>query len=300
MKQTLLLTFVITFFLGSLNAQEQIPNGSFENWETHDLGFEFPTGWDNTNGLLATFADTINVVRSTDAADGSYSVDLETMVVLDVFIAPGALTLGSVEVDIPNNTANFVGGIPFSSRPLALKATIKNYPAAGNATMAAAIFTKYNTGTGQRDTIGYGLGLFPETYDTWTNVSVPINFSTTDNPDTANVYVLSSNLYDQADGGSMLVDNLSFEYEAGIGDHTNSVETRIFPNPAGDQLNFSFAEEVNAEISLFSNDGQLIYEENVKGKEVSIDVSTFATGTYYYSLIENSKKISSGQFLISR
>ena len=127
-----------------------------------------------------------------------------------------------------------------------------------------------------------------------------INFFTGGNPDTANIFIVSSNLSSLTDGGSMYVDNLSFEYEAGIGDMANTVETKIFPNPASDQLSFNFAEEVNAEMSLFSNDGQLIYQDNVKGKELSIDVSTYAAGTYYFSLIENNKKISSGQFLISR
>lgn len=303
MKKTLLFGFILSFLFGAVFAQEPVPNGSFENWETHALGtFDNPTGWDTPNASVS-LADTINVRKSDDAIDGDYSVKMETIVLslgpVD-FITPGVITLGKFEVDYVNNTATFEGGVPFTSRPLALKGSMKNMPAAGDFAMVGAIFTKYNAAEGKRDTIGGGLLTVPETYTDWTSFSMPIQFGVSDNPDTINIYALSSNIMAPAAGGVTYLDNLSFEYEAGIADLGNTVETSIFPNPASDNITFRFEEELDARLNIYSTDGQMVYKGEVSGSETSLDVSSYANGTYYFAVYEENKKVSSGQFLISR
>ena len=300
MKQTLLFGILFSFLFTGAFAQQQIPNGDFENWETHALGFDFPTGWDTPNPDLYP-ADTLNVRLSNDAAHGSHSALLETILVASIFVTPGALTLGDFLVDYATNTATFEGGIPFTDRPLAIKGSIKNYPAANDSSMLSVLFTKYSAAKGQRDTIGFGVIYFNETYDSWTSFTTPIYFSdTVSNPDTMNIIVVSSNIAAPVNGGHMFIDNLAFEYPAGIADIGNIVETNIFPNPASNNITFRFGEELNAELNVYSNDGQLIFNAVINGEELSIDVSNYASGTYYFSLIEKNKKISSGQFLISR
>jgi len=299
MKKTLLFGFLLSFLLGVTYAQEGVPNGSFESWETHVLGFENPTGWDTPNASLS-LTDTINVRKSNDASDGDYSVKLETILVATIFVTPGVITLGDFEVDFVNNTATFEGGVPFTSRPLALKGDIKNLPAAGDFAVIGAIFTKYNAAEGRRDTIGGGVLTFPETYNDWTSFSMPIQFGVSDNPDTMNIYAVSTNIAAPAVGGATYFDNLSFEYEAGISDLGNTVQTSIFPNPASDNIKFRFEQELNAELNIYSTDGQVIYTGDVSGSELSLDVSNYASGTYYFALYKGNKKVSSGQFLISR
>jgi len=299
MKKTLLFGFLFTFLLGAVYAQEAVPNGGFESWETHALGFENPSSWDTPNASLFV-TDTLNVRKSDDAIEGNYSVKLETIVVAVIFVTPGAITLGNFEVDYANNTATFEGGVPFTSRPLALKGSMKNFPATGDFAMVGIIFTKYNAAEGKRDTIGGGVLTFPETYSNWTNFSIPIQFAVADNPDTMNIYAVSSNILAPVDGGVTYLDNLSFEYEAGIADHANIIATNIFPNPANDNVTFRFERELVAKLNIYSNDGQLVYKAEVNGGEVTLDVSSYASGTYYYALFEEEKKVSSGQLLISR
>ena len=300
MKQTLLFGILFTFLFTGVFAQQQVPNGDFENWETHALGFDFPTGWDTPNTDLYP-ADTLNVRLSNDAAHGSFSALLETILVASVFVTPGALTLGDFLVDYATNTATFEGGIPFTDRPLALKGSIKNYPAANDSSMVTVLFTKYSTTKGQRDTIGFGTKSFSETLDNWTNFSIPIYFADTVSiPDTMNIIVISSNITLPINGGHMFIDNLAFEYPAGIADIGNTVETNLFPNPASNNITFRFGEDLNAELNVYGSDGQLMLRAAVKGEELSIDVSNYVSGTYYFALIEENKKISSGQFLISR
>jgi hypothetical protein len=303
MKKTLLFTLIFTISFGSIFSQ-QIPNGSFEYW-TDTLGFDIPISWDNPNATLSLFS-LFPVTKSDDAAHGNYSAKLESKLLTVAqgdFVIPGVITLGEFKVDFLNFSATLVGGIQFPDsidRPEVLTGSYKNYPAANDFTMVTAIFTKYREVNGKRDTIGGGAMFFPDEVDTWTNFSIPIEFYTEDQPDTFNIIVVSSNILFPNKDSYMFIDNLAFQPWAGIDDIEIVVETSVFPNPANDKLSFVFGKKINASLNIYNNDGQQIYSGVVNGTDQTIDVSSFAAGTFYFGVFEKNKKISSGQFVISR
>jgi hypothetical protein len=299
MKKSLLFGILSFLVAISMMGQQQMPNGGMEEWENPGLGYEDPVDWQtpNESTLITTIFTT---TKSTDAAVGTYSAKLESKLLAGQFVSPGVITLGNFIVDYINNTAYLTGGIPFTDRPLALRGSYKNYPAANDSTLIVVIFTEYVAGKGKTDTIGMGIMYGTETVDTWTIFNVPITFFNDHDPDTMNMHVVSSNMISPNAGSYMYIDNLSFEYEAGIEDVENTVETSIFPNPVTDRLSFSFEKEIQADLKIFSNDGQLVYTGKVNGNGYQADLGGLATGTYYYSLFDKSKKISSGQFVISR
>lgn len=299
MKKSLLLGILSVMFAASVMAQQQLPNGSLEDWTYNEL-LEFwnPVDWQTPN-LATAITQTFTTTRSDDAPAGSYSARLESKNV-GGFITPGVLTLGDFTVDFINNTAYLTGGIAFTDKPIALNGSWKNYPVTGDFTMIIVYFTKYSTTKGQADTIGIGTMIGSETVDTWTDFNIPIEYIGTEEPDTMNLHVISSNMLNLQEGSYMLVDNLALEYEAGINDIDENISSNVFPNPASDRLSFTFEKEVKAELKVFSNDGQMVYASSVNGLDHHVDVSGLASGTYYYGLFEKSNKISSGQFVISR
>ena len=113
---------------------------------------------------------------------------------------------------------------------------------------------------------------------------------------TANKALLAYHRYELQD----LAGDLAFEYEAGIGDVEESIASSVFPNPANESLSFVFDEEVEAELRIFNNNGQLVQQITVSGKELHTDVSDLTAGNYYYGLFDKNRKIGSGQFVISR
>lgn len=299
MKKTLLSGMLLIFFVASISAQEQVPNGDFENWTNPGLGYDDPDGWATPNestSLLQIFTVTKNDTVST----GDYSARLKTKLIFDPFISPGVVTLGEFIVDIPTATATIEGGIPFIDRPLALTGSYKNFPVANDSTMIMVLFTEYLEVKGERDTIGIGVMYTGDVIADWTNFSVPIVFFNEHDPDTMNIIVVSSNMITPKINSYMYIDNFAFEYEAGIYDVENIVKTSVFPNPANDKLSFAFGEEVNARLNIYSKAGQQVYSGIVSGTDQSIDVSNFAAGAYYFSVFEKNIKISSGQFVISR
>jgi len=298
MKKTLLFGF-ISFIMGFSVSAQQIPNGDLENWtENVLLGFEDPDDWQTPNqytALLSVFTTT----KVSDAASGNYAAKLEAK---DVggFITPGVITLGDFTVDFVNNTAYLTGGIPFTDKPAALTGSWKNFPASGDFTMIIVYFTKYSSTKGQTDTIGIGQMLGTETVDSWTAFSIPIEFFGTEDPDTMNLHVVSSNMLNLQLGSSIYVDDLAFEYEASVNEIDNKVEASVFPNPASENVTFSFGQAVNAELNVYNNEGQVVYTAAINGKTHKADISYLATGTYFFSLVENNQKLSSGQFMISK
>ncbi len=299
MKKSLLFGLLSLIVSVSLMGQGQVPNGDLELWENMGLGFEDPEFWQTPNE--STLITTIfTVTKSTDAAMGIYSAKLESKLLAGEFVSPGVITLGHFTVDYINNTAYLTGGIPFTDRPLALNGSYKNFPAANDSTLITVLFTKYNPTKGKSDTIGVGVMFGTETVDTWTNFHIPITFFVELAPDTMNLHVVSSNMTNPNKDSYMFVDDLKFEYEAGIGDNENTIYTSIYPNPANDQISFSFEKEVKAELKIFNNEGQELVNASINGMEHKVDVSKLASGTYFYGLFEKNKKISSGQFVISR
>jgi len=187
-----------------------MPNGGLDLWTETSLGFEDPDDW-NTPNFATTILQVYTTTKSTDAVEGQYSAKLETLSV-GGFNTPGVLTLGEFNVDYVNNTAVLTGGIPFTSKPNVLSGSYKNFPVANDSTMVFVYFTKYNTTEAKTDTIGIGSMFSTETVNSWTSFSIPINFTSTEDPDTMNLHVVSSNMLNPQLGSLMYVDNLVFEY----------------------------------------------------------------------------------------
>lgn len=192
---------------------EQMPNGGMETWTDIGLGFEDPESWQTPN-QSTTILQIYTTTKSTDAVQGTYSAKLETKSV-GGFNTPGVITLGNFNVDYVNFTAYLTGGIPFTEKPTALSGSFKNYPAANDSTLIIVYFTKYNTAESKTDTIGLGVKFSTETVDSWTNFSIPINYYNTEDPDTMNLHVVSSNMLNPQEGSTMYIDNLVFEYPEG-------------------------------------------------------------------------------------
>jgi hypothetical protein len=99
---------LMTFVCGvSLFAQNgQISNGGFENWSNQNL-YDYPTQWINSN--VVEYRGVPTVVKSTDAASGTYSAELRSVEIGSnpdtVF---GFVAHGQFGTDGPN------GGIPYT------------------------------------------------------------------------------------------------------------------------------------------------------------------------------------------
>jgi hypothetical protein len=136
----------IYFFLFAvmISAQE-VPNGSFETWETEPNGnFEEPGGnWWATMNLLRNFGPfaPVTVKKTTDAQEGQFAVEI-TSDEFGSFLIPGLVVSGEAgDFDINNPTEVIKRGQPFTGTPEQISGYYKYFPVSGDSGVVNATLT---------------------------------------------------------------------------------------------------------------------------------------------------------------
>ena len=75
---------------------------------------------------------------------------------------------------------------------------------------------------------------------------------------------------------------------------------RIFPNPASSVVNFLFEHPdfINSLLLLFSADGKLVNEIVVCDQNVSVDITGYKQGVYFYNWIITENEFEAGKFVV--
>jgi hypothetical protein len=80
-----------------------------------------------------------------------------------------------------------------------------------------------------------------------------------------------------------------------------SVNVKISPNPASDNIKIQTGRNIeNGYFEIYDAQARLIRQITMNGNSKQIGVSDLSAGTYYYKLIENSKLLNSGTFIVTR
>ncbi len=71
----------------------------------------------------------------------------------------------------------------------------------------------------------------------------------------------------------------------------NKIEIIVFPNPASTVLNISNIKSAPQKINFYNTLGELVYTcENTKDA-ISVDISNFAKGVYFVSIVSSYNEI---------
>ncbi len=300
MKNLLLFLFIITLGL-PLNAQN-IPNNGFENWTNSS-----PDDWDISNETVLGITFT-TVTQDTSSLNGNWSVKIRTITKTvfgtDISV-PGLITLGDFTLDIINQTGDVDGGIAFTSRPDSIIGNYVSRPAQGDSGLIAIGFGKWNTATNSRDTIAESYMFFGDSVSNWHQFAMPIDWMTSDNPDSMNIIITSSDLvnYTMETNSSLWIDNLAFVYNnTGIFDFNPESNVNVFPDQRNRQIriNFQYEEVLPIDIQIISMGGQQIITDHLTaGKEqVSYNMNAFTPGMYIVNIILSGKKAESLKFIM--
>lgn len=306
-----LLSLTALLFIGIFTqAQNDIPNQSFESWDADTSVMQViywsPVNWSTPNEFiaLAGMADKLVVTYDLEAYTGDTCARLESKeITIFTFsmVAPGTITLGTFNIDKINFTGSVSGGIPFTQKPTKMKGYWKYTPVESDSGMAAVILTKWNTETSTRDTIGEGLLTINREVSEWTEFEVEIGYMIDEDPDTMNVIMMSSDIMNGFEGSLMLVDDLSLELNAGLTyDLMPRIAVSIYPNPANDYAVFELAEIPDEGLlKIFDARGQLISIYQVNDKLMEVSTSEFDQGTYFYQLFDGLNRMNSGSFVVN-
>ncbi len=267
-----IITQIILIFLIGYNAsaQQQIPNGNFENWTSDEAD-----GW---NSLPIYTAEQTN-----DIVQGNSAIKLISQSILGQLF-PGLITLGEIDI----NSQSLTGGTPYSDRPDGISFFFK-YQASGIDTMFfGAFLTKWNDNTLSADTIGMTGYLNSDNYDLYTEINLPFIYSSDINPDTLNIVFTSSGFNGNA-GSTLYIDSLSMINGAVISptlcfpaDEITGSGFKAHWMTVPNATSYSLDVSVNNDFSDFVSE----YDNLNTGTDTFFVVNV-APGTYYYRVRVN-------------
>jgi len=230
MKKVLLGFTALIFLTFGLNAQTQLENPGFEDWEAIDIGpVPEPVNWNSLRTALPLNLAKVSPAvwdSSTDAHSGKYSLYLYNVATFGI-VAPGTITNERIFADLdPNKGYTFTEvdnpdfNMPLPHRPDSITGWFKCNPIIGAdfGTIKAILHTD-STSAPATDTsnwVAVAYHEFPKVpVSEWTRFSVPFNYYTQDTPDYILIIITSGNGVTAVDGSEAWFDDLELIYNDG-------------------------------------------------------------------------------------
>lgn len=250
----------VSSLLFSLSVLAQIPNPSFENWDTINGTCN---GWFSLND----FVGATNTTRETISTDGNYSVGLQSITIPGFGIAPGLATTGSLNM----TTFSIEGGYATNERPDSLVGYVQESNLVGDSSSALVIVTHHGT-TSQE--IGRGGIYFKGNSAGFRRFSFPITYTSSASTDTILIILTAGGLSSTVDGSKIWIDDLHYTFPLGIRDiQTNKQDIQVLQTATSiELLNLSS----NSSVQLLDMHGQI-----VKSNHALINTSDLSSGMYF-------------------
>lgn len=239
-------SLTVTLFVAGVvaaAAQQQIPNGDFEQWTTFQGSgsyndYEEPSsGWTSGNGVIHVAAGSNAVLeKSTDRVSGDYAAKCVTQRIFGQ-IASGSLYTGKFQLNLGNPALSAKRGIPFTDRPTAFIGSFKYLPQGSDSATMYAILSRWDGTKRVRlaEARSYQYQPTPE----WTPFNLAFVYESSDQPDTISVVFASSagGEFFRGDVGSTLyVDNVSLSYNPASVDQMQQDHSSVAWNSATSTL----------------------------------------------------------------
>ncbi|MGZ3867189.1 MAG: T9SS type A sorting domain-containing protein [Bacteroidia bacterium] len=277
MKKTVCILACISLI--SLKAQ-QVLNPGFENWTG-----AFAQNWGSVSqGLVNNGKANPNLeVRTSTAHSGSYGILLQNQALL---IAGGNNVPGTIcNCPIVYSGGPVIGWTPYTGTPVSYDFWYEFNAPNGDNALTRVYFTKWNTSTNKRDTLGSGSGTIPGPVSSYTQMTVPISWMVTgQNPDSMQLSFTSTTkpFGSVPAGGQLFIDDVNLNFATtSITENKNAVEFKLFPNPASTSVTCNLPAEIDHGVfCIYDENGKSVYTAIITKKGIVADVTKFAKGVY--------------------
>ena len=287
---------IASFVMGSTMVAQQLPNSGYETWAPMNYN---PTNWGTWDEAVAgLIGPTGTVTKSTSANSGSFALQIESKFV-GAFqdTIPGVAISGSMALNASFGI-DFIGSA-YSGSPTSFSFYYKLTGVTDTAA-AEAYFTKWNTTTNTRDTVGYGGDLIFMA-PAYTQKQIPVMLMMA--PDTVTVYIISAigNTPTRGIGTILTVDDFSMNTPQSINNMEFEKSFNAYPNPASSAITIFAKTETKASINVFDLTGRNIGTFDMDSYKKVINLDNFENGLYIYNVIDSNKKVlHTGKFSVSK
>lgn len=306
------LLFIGMFLLGftqMANAQTQLNNSGFENWENVGSATVEPLEWNSfktASGILAYLYGTTTITRSDSTRPGStgnYSCLIWSKTVVGIVangnVTTGQINMGSQNAGDPSNynithTANTAFSEALGAHPDSLVFWAMFNPVTADtahlARVRAIIHDSFEAkdpvdAATQPHVVGDATLNFPSTNKQWERISIPFHYT---GPATSPDYMLLTFTTNKTPGGgsggdSLFIDDLELIYNPnGINNIDQSNNFNVYTDNNDIIINLSFEKIQTSRIAVYNMSGQLVYRTQITAQNVQhyIGLNEFKSGIY--------------------
>lgn len=267
---------VLVMLCISMNVFSQnIPNASFENW-VNNGPFLTPEAWAGNGALIQSgfsHSGDFSIQLSVDTLTNMQTSTLDT-------IAPNAYT-GAQTMGPPQPGAS-VGGYAFTASPDSLIGWVKYTSIEGDGFRIIVELSRWDTVSASRSIIATAFYSDFVTIDDFTRFAIPLEYSSSETPDTAFIQIESANMQSKHIGTTLWVDDLDFTFgNTAVNNIEMSKLVNVFPNPAHDILTVETNTLTNGDIiSVYNIQGQLLLQQSILQSKMEINISMLSKGIY--------------------
>jgi hypothetical protein len=289
MKKLFTLTLLA---LSGVAVKAQNIYGTMENWLTYTSDtatLERPEGWNGSDSVAYGVAfPGIEAKKQVFKEDthvngGSFAVRLESAD-LGLTVAPAAITNGTIEVDVVNQTFDIVGGTAVSERIIFLNAWIDYQPQGADeaSVFIRAVLTGQGVG-GADSVVGTGFWTSDGTAG-YEHIGIPVTYVDENVvPDRVLIaFLTSEDFQGSTEGTTMYVDDVTISTTS-TKNTPNAHAIKCYPNPTTGMLNVRSAVNEVLTLEVYSITGQLMHSQSFKG-QAQADLSSFSNGMYFYKV----------------
>lgn len=212
MKNFILLSIIFLITMFRAEAQN-VPNGSFENWDTNKNGGSEPVGWQSLNE--SSFTNLFKVAGHSGESAAKLSVEYN----------PSAKTNVAPMFFLDNNFA-------ISQRFTAFEFYLKGTATGGDYLSVSVGMYKGKT------LIGYAIHQMNQTYTGWTHITMPIEYDSGEVPDGCFIGIHIYPVMDSHQGTNYTIDDLALTNSSGT---INPVLLSAATNTSGNTLELTFS-----------------------------------------------------------
>ncbi len=267
--------------LSAIKVKAQIPNPSFEQWQTRNFGlvqFEDPRNWMSNNFYFAfTNPNQLPVKKTTDAHSGTYAVEITNAPDTSQEKQGGSLISGNVNFLTQEYNLKF----KLNAKPKSLEAFYKYFPINNDSFNIEIVVSKNG------EYLGSGSFKGVEVKNDYTKLSAEIQYiDETTVPDSASIFIYAGNSYQVIEGTKLILDDLSFT-DAPVSVSkvkNNDLAISVYPNPAQDKLFFNLNNQ-SASVTLMDLNGKIITQNEISKTNNYIDLTGINNGIYLTQII---------------
>lgn len=311
MRKFFTLILPALLIMGTVNAQQQLQNAGFEEWEDVSIGTDEPVHWSSiktSDNLVLNGLAPVVWGRSSNAHSGNYSLNLFNVGIIGI-VATGTISTGRLHSEMnPELGYGFTDPDDdrwhsvFTDRPDSITGWFKCNPATDDfGTVKFLLHTGYAQIPGDESNyIAFAYYELPEEEITqWTRFSAPFVYSSSGNPEYCLTIITSGNGTEAIDGSTALFDDFEFIYNEADIDELPADQFHAYV--VGKQLNFKINESGHEiyEVRLININGRSVIRTQItSGEDNTINISHLQPG-FYVVVANNSRSTFTKKILVN-